>query len=234
LKKAAIFWSGGKDSAMALGKVLEQKNYEIKYLITTMNESLQRVSMHGLRISMIEKQSKAIGIPLLTMLLSEGTHEEYEVQLIRIFEKLKNNGITNIIYGDIFLEDLRIYRDKLLHENGMKGIYPLWKMQTQELLNEEFFMKDYKALICCADADKFEKSIAGSELNEQFIEALPFDTDPCGENGEFHTFCYYAPYFSAPIEFTTGEKTLKTYSFEGREKGFWFIDLIPSVQAHSV
>jgi len=226
-------WSGGKDSALCLHKVFEEKEFEVKYLLTTINENYKRVSMHGVREELIEKQAESIGIPLVKMYVSEGSNAEYESKMEEKLLQFKMEGIEQIIFGDIFLEDLRKYRENNLAKTGMRGVFPLWKKDTRRLL-EEFIALGFKTIICCTNNAFLGKDWAGKIIDEKFLFALPSSVDACGENGEFHTFCFDGPLFKKAIEVKTGEKIFKTLEIKtshdsfhssSESDGFWFCDL---------
>ncbi|WP_375560401.1 diphthine--ammonia ligase [Bernardetia sp. OM2101] len=234
LPKAAFFWSGGKDSAYCLQKVLQEKNYEISYLITTLSLPYKRITMHGIKEELLEKQAQFIGIPLIKFFLSEGTNKEYEEKMNTILQNLKNEGIETVIFGDIFLEDLREYRENQLKETGMKAIFPLWKMDTNFLVND-FINQGFESVTCCVSDAFLNESFVGQKIDKPFLQKLPKQVDACGENGEFHSFCTTAPYFSEKIEIKVGEKLYKPLSIqansdcdlpsENEVKGFWFVEL---------
>ncbi|HMI64900.1 MAG TPA: diphthine--ammonia ligase [Cyclobacteriaceae bacterium] len=232
--KAVFCWSGGKDSSYCLHKVLTEKLFDVKYLLTTVNDEFKRISMHGVREELLDIQAEAIGIPLLKVRVKEGTNEEYEEQMETAFLKAKSEGIDNVIFGDIFLEDLRVYRERNLAKVGMKGIFPLWKMDTATLLND-FISRQFRTVICCTNDGYLGREWAGREIDKSFMEQLPVGVDPCGENGEYHTFCYDGPLFKKKIGFTVGEKVYKALEVKTDNvppskvmtKGFWFCDLVP-------
>ncbi|HET6991593.1 MAG TPA: diphthine--ammonia ligase [Bacteroidia bacterium] len=230
LPKTIFCWSGGKDSALCLYKVLLEKEYEVKYLLTTLNENFKRVSMHGVREDLLEKQAEAIGIPLIKMYVREGSNEEYAKNMEQILLKLKEEeGITHCIFGDIFLEDLREYREDNLQKVGFSAVFPLWKHDTKELM-KEFISLGFKTITCCVNDAYLSEEWCGKNIDEKFIAELPATVDPCGENGEFHTFCYAGPVFKKEISFSTGEKIyrpleLKTSDEKIATKGFWYCDL---------
>jgi len=236
--KAIFCWSGGKDSSYCLHKVLTEKSFDVKYLLTTLNDAFNRISMHGVREELLDKQAESIGIPLLKVRVSEGTNNEYEKQMETVLLKAKSEGINNVIFGDIFLEDLRAYRENNLAKVGMKGIFPLWKMDTTNLINN-FIAEQFKTIICCVNDGYLGKEYAGKEIDESFIEQLPATVDPCGENGEYHSFCYDGPLFKKKIGFTVGEKVYKPLEIKAEDvcalpantttKGFWYCDLLPTV-----
>ena len=235
--KAIFCWSGGKDSSYCLHKVLTENLFDVKYLLTTVNAQFKRISMHGVREELLYKQTEAIGIPLLKVRVTEGTNDEYEKQMERVLLKTKSEGINHVIFGDIFLEDLRVYRENNLAKLGMTGVFPLWKMDTKILLND-FIRLKFKTVICCTNDGYLGEEWAGKEINKTFIEQLPSAIDPCGENGEYHTFCYDGPLFKKKINFTIGEKVYKpleiktddVYSLSNNitTKGYWFCDLLPA------
>ncbi|HTA63695.1 MAG TPA: diphthine--ammonia ligase [Bacteroidia bacterium] len=237
LPKAIFCWSGGKDSAYCLHKVLSEKLANVQYLLTTVNDEFKRISMHGVREVLLDKQVEAIGIPLLKVRVYEGTNNEYEKQMETVLLKAKAEGIEQVIFGDIFLEDLRTYRENNLAKIGMKTVFPLWKKDTTFLIND-FIKKGFKTVTCCINDGYLSEDWVGKEINNEFIKQLPTNVDPCGENGEYHTFCYDGPLFKNKIEFTRGEKVYKalqikidnecTMSSDIITKGFWFYDLIPN------
>jgi len=228
--KAAFAWSGGKDSAMALHSVLQEGKYEISYLLTTLNEDFKRVSMHGVKEELLDKQADSIGIPLLKVWLKEGSYDEYEQQMETILLKVKSEGVEFVIFGDIFLEDLRKYKENNLAKVGMKAIFPLWGKETKGLISS-FLDLGFQTIICCVNDASFGEETVGQIINQEFIDKLPSDVDPCGENGEFHTFCFAGPIYSKEIRFIQREKVYKPLDEKYIEdkpnatKGFWFSEL---------
>lgn len=218
--KAAIFWSGGKDAAFALEKTRDQ--FDVSYLVTTLSRISGRVAMHGIREELLERQAEQIGIPLLKMWTSEATNEAYERALSDMFLRLKAEGIHHIIFGDIFLDDLKAYRDKILDEHGLTGIYPLWKSDTQILLNE-MLAGGLRAVICCASGRYFNSEIPGIELRDLKQDGR---FDPCGENGEYHTFCFDGKIFRQPVSFRTGETIKRTLGQGELATDFYFIEIL--------
>ena len=229
-------WSGGKDSAYCLDKVLAEKIFDVRYLLTTVNSNFKRISMHGVREELLYAQAKSIGIPLLKVEVNKGTNDEYEKQMAKVLLKAKTEGIDYVIFGDIFLEDLKLYRENNLAKLGMKGVFPLWKINTTVLIND-FVDRGFKAAISCANDAFLGEEWVGVEIDESFIKQLPSNVDPCGENGEFHTFCYDGPIFKKKINFAIGEVVYKPLEIKDdmdcilpantTTKGFWFCDLLP-------
>jgi uncharacterized protein (TIGR00290 family) len=233
-KKQALFnWSGGKDSTLALHRVLEEKKLAVNYLLTTLSDAYNRVSMHGVREELLVAQAESIGIPLYQVRLAESPQmDEYEKTMELHLNKLKLEGITTSVFGDIFLEDLKIYREKKLSEIGMEAVFPLWKKDTRAIL-KEFLALGYKTVVVCAQRGL--ETFCGRVIDEKFIDDLPEGIDPCGENGEFHTFVFDGPLFKHPVDFVTGEKVYKTYASPSgstdEPAGYWYIDLVPYTES---
>jgi uncharacterized protein (TIGR00290 family) len=233
-QKSILSWSGGKDSAYCLHKILSEKTFEVKYLLTTINKNFNRISMHGVREELLDQQAAAVGIPLLKVYVSEGTNDEYEKQMETTLLKAKAEGIEHVIFGDIFLEDLRTYRENNLAKIGMKAVFPLWKMDTSKLI-VDFIGKQFKTITCCTNDGFLGEEWAGRKIDAAFVAALPDNVDPCGEHGEYHTFCYGGPVFKNEISFSIGEKVYKPLEIKTSDcdlpssittKGFWFCDLL--------
>lgn len=232
MKKALFAWSGGKDSALALSYILEQKEFEVLGLMTTLNKNFKRISMHGVREETLDKQADSIGIPLVKIWVEEGTYEEYEKQMEKTLLAYKAKGITHVIFGDIFLEDLKDYRDKNLAKVDLKGHYPMWKKNTSELI-QEVLDKGFKTITCCINDQYLNESHSGALITPKWIKELPKEVDPCGENGEFHTFCFDGPIFKKPLAISTGQKKYQPLEEKYIDKsktpftkGFWFTDII--------
>lgn len=238
MKENAFFnWSGGKDSALALYKMMQLKNFNIKYLLTNINAAHNRVSMHGVRRSLLKAQAASIGITLQTIELPEQpTMIEYEQTMMKKVQQLKSAGCATAIFGDIFLEDLKIYREQKLKEAGVECLFPLWKIDTTELINE-FISSGFKAIVVCVNENYLDKGFCGRLINESFIDDLPANVDVCGENGEFHSFVFDGPIFKKPINFNKGEIVYKEYEAPknagnnhlkntGAKYGFYFCDLL--------
>lgn len=242
MKKAYFNWSSGKDSALALYKVLQAKEFSVNKLVTTINSDFNRVSMHGLRKELLFAQVNSLQIPLETIAFSKDvTMEVYTKTMETAMSTLVKENYTHAIFGDIFLEDLKAYRDNNLAKVGIKGVYPIWKQNTKELL-KEFLDLGFKAITVCVNAKLLGKEFVGRIIDEQFIKDLPDNVDVCGENGEFHTFVFDGPLFNHPIDFTIGEKVLKSSTLDKEESencykttnentkifdtSFWYCDLL--------
>ena len=234
--KAIFAWSGGKDSSYCLNEVFEKNEYEVVYLLTTLNAEFKRVSMHGVSEQLLDLQAESIGIPQLKVWLYEASYESYEKQMEEMLLKAKSEGIEHVIFGDIFLEDLKMYRENNLARIGMKAVFPLWKIDTTELI-QSFLNKGFKTVTCCVNDLFFDASWVGREIDTDFIKDLPSNVDPCGENGEYHTFCYAGPIFKKEIRISKGEKVYKPLEIkkddvcgttvpENKTKGFWFCEFL--------
>jgi len=229
--KAVMNWSGGKDSTLALYEVLHADNLDVKFLLTSVNSHWQRISMHGVRRELLHKQAEAIGIELLEILMPEmPSMETYEEELNKALDHLIEHGVTHSIFGDIFLEDLRAYRETQLARKNLTAVFPLWRAPTFDLMHR-FLTSGFKAIVVCVDAKKLDKSFCGRLVDESFVNDLPSDVDPCGENGEFHTFVYHAPFFKNPVSFDIGETVFRQYPIHETDVSseFYFCDLIPRI-----
>jgi uncharacterized protein (TIGR00290 family) len=235
-------WSGGKDSSLCLYKAIQEKKYNIEYLLTSVNKTHKRISMHGVRQELLYKQAEAIGIPLKLVELSEKPEMgEYETEMEKKVLEIKNEGIHNTLFGDIFLEDLRKYREEKLSQLGITAHFPLWNIPSLVLM-EEFISLGFKAIIVCINEKFLDKSFCGRIIDENFVKDLPKDVDICGENGEYHSFVFDGPIFTRPVEFKKGEIVYKEYpkpktdkkacfreprDYERENYGFYFCDLLP-------
>ncbi len=214
MKKKAVFsWSTGKDSALALHSILKQKEYEIVSLVTTVTEDYGRVSMHGLRVELLDRQAQSIGIPLKKIFIpKECTNEIYEKSFSDGMQEYIDSGIRNIVFGDIFLEDVKNYRLKQMDQIGMKCIFPIWHENSLELANR-FIDQGFRAKTICVDSKVLGEQFAGIEYDRSFLSQLPDNIDKCGENGEFHTFTYDGPYFKNRVECKAGDIVLRNDRF---------------------
>jgi len=212
MKKTYFNWSSGKDSALALYKMLLNKEYSIDLLVTNVNQEFERVSMHGLHESLLDKQAESIGLPLQKNYFpADVTMDLYNEIMQRKMEVLLDQKYTHAIFGDIFLEDLKKYRETKLAEVGVTGVFPLWKKDTKKVL-QEFLTLGFKAITVCVNAKLLGEEFVGRVIDQQFINDLPKNVDVCGENGEFHTFVFDGPLLKFPIDFEIGEKVLKSYT----------------------
>jgi len=220
VKEKVIFaWSSGKDSARALHELMQDSEYEVVGLMTTVVEGYDRISMHGVRIRLVEQQAESIGLPLEKVYISkESSNENYETAMRDALLRHKAKGVTSVAFGDLFLEDLKEYREKKLAEVGMKAVFPLWKRDTTELARS-FIEQGFRAIITCVDSQVLGGEFSGRLYDEQFLADLPSHIDPCGENGEFHSFVYDGPLFSKPVRFEKGEIVV-------RENRFHFCELL--------
>ncbi|HEY9183843.1 MAG TPA: diphthine--ammonia ligase [Salegentibacter sp.] len=224
MKKAYLNWSSGKDAAFALYRVQSEGLYEVQKLVSTVNIESNRVSMHGLRVELMQQQVDAIGIPLQLIKFEGNVSMQTYNELMEIeTEKLLDQGFNYSIFGDIFLEDLRKYRENQLGEKGIKAVFPLWKLDTAQMI-QDFLQVGFKAIVVCVNAEKLDKSFCGRLLDENFLKDLPSDVDPCGENGEFHTFVFDGPIFNKPVDFAVGEIVEKSYTSSGDKDDDCFSD----------
>jgi uncharacterized protein (TIGR00290 family) len=212
-------WSGGKDSALALHALLQQNDVRIVALLTTVTEGYDRISMHGVRRELLRRQAESLGLPLHEVFIPPKCGNPiYEARMEEALLSFYKQGIRRVAFGDIFLEDLRIYREKNLARVEMRALFPVWKRDTRDLVGE-FQAAGFRAVAVCIDSKVLDPSFAGRELDASFFADLPPGVDPCGENGEFHTFVFDGPIFTRPIDFTLGEVV--------QRDSFIFRDLLP-------
>jgi uncharacterized protein (TIGR00290 family) len=234
MKEKLVFcWSGGKDSALALHRLLQDSRYDVVSLLTTCNEHFQRVSMHGVRLELLEKQANAIGLPLQKMFVSRrSSNEEYLQRLTERLLAYKAQSVSSFAFGDIFLEDLKRWREDNLAKLGLRGVFPLWKCDSGELVRE-FISLGFGSVVCCVNDAYLDERSLGRIIDTEFVSGLPGNVDPCGENGEFHSFAFAGPIFKAPLRFTVGERVYRPVEethpgSTAAPKGFWFCDLLPA------
>ena len=221
-EKVVVSWSGGKDSALALHEIIKTENYVVLKLLTAVAVDLDRVSVHGVRRVLLERQAASLGFPLEQMLVPTGVSDaSYELRFVRLLEESRVQGASAVVFGDIFLEDVRAYRAKLLLKAGLKGVFPLWKRDTWELARN-FVDAGFKAIVTVVDSRVLDEEFAGREFDDAFLSELPSGVDPCGENGEFHTFVYDGPIFRRRVAFDKGAVVF-------RENRFYRCDLVPYV-----
>ncbi len=222
-RPALVSWSSGKDSALALHRVLESEEWEVVALLTTITESFHRVSMHGVREALLEAQAERLGLPLEKIFIPYPcSNEVYESKMTATLNRYQAKGVSDVIFGDLFLADLRAYREQRLREVGMRGVFPLWQEDTKHLANE-VIERGIGAILTCVDPKKLNSSFAGRLFDEKLLKDLPKEVDPCGENGEFHTFVFDAPLFRKSIAYEKGEVVTRD--------GFVFADMRPTASS---
>ena len=215
--KVLFCWSGGKDSAMALHVLRQQSDLQVAALLTTVTEGYERISMHGVRRALLVRQAEAIGLPLQEVRIPpQCVNPLYESRMREALLAQKAASVRQVAFGDIFLEDLREYRERNLAQVEMTAVFPIWRRDTRELARD-FCGQGFRAIAVCIDAKKLGREFAGRELDESFFSDLPAGVDPCGENGEFHTFVYDAPVFASAIGVARGETV--------ERDGFYYCDL---------
>ncbi len=213
-------WSGGKDSCLALREIQRSPTMRVEALLTTLTRDYDRISMHGVRRILLERQATSLGLPLHQILISKGaTNEEYESKMGEAFSAYREKGVDAVAFGDLFLEDIRAYRQRLLAKHDMAGLYPIWGRNTSHLIRE-FLDLGFKTVVVCVDPAQLDPSFVGRVIDAEFLAELPAHVDPCGENGEFHTFVFDGPSFKDPIRFNVGEIVCRD--------SFWFCDLLPA------
>ena len=234
-------WSGGKDSALCLHRIKQNPSFKINALLTSVNAAHNRISMHGVRRELLEAQAAALDLPLHTLELPEMPGmTEYESIMTEKLNAFKTLGYTHSVFGDIFLEDLRAYREIKLEAIGLQAVFPLWNIPTHQLM-EEFLDLGFKAIIVCVNDRYLDKSFCGRLIDGSFVRDLPPGVDVCGENGEYHSFVFDGPVFKYPVTFTKGEIVRRTYEAprtntlnpdsmdQPSSYGFYFCDLLYQV-----
>ena len=218
MEKVLFAWSGGKDSAISLYEIQKSGKYEIVALLTTITDGYDRVSMHGVPRTLVEQQAYSLGLPIEEVFIPKASsNEEYESKMRGMLTKFKQDGVSLVVFGDVFLEWIRKYREDNLSQVGMKGIFPIWGRDTTEL-TRSFIALGFQAVITCIDSRVLDKRFIGRTLNEQFLAELPLNVDPGGENGEFHSFVFDGPIFKERIAYTLGELVLRN--------SFYFCNLL--------
>ncbi len=215
-----VSWSGGKDSMLALHRVLSDSAYRVDSLLTTITDGFDRISMHGVRTDLLRAQAASLGVRLaVARIPQKATNDEYEEAMIAALAEFSAKGVKHVVCGDLFLSDIREYREKLFARVGMQGLYPLWLEDTRALA-DEFISAGYRAALCCVDPRVIPARLSGRDYDDALLADLPESCDPCGENGEFHSFVYDGPLFTRPVEMTKGEQVTR--------EGFCFTDLVPA------
>jgi uncharacterized protein (TIGR00290 family) len=244
MKQPAVFnWSGGKDSALALYQALQSGQYDIQTLLTTISEPHQRIAMHGVRVDLLDRQTASLGLPCRKLYLPEmPTMAAYEQLMTATLRELQSQGATVALFGDIFLEDLRRYRENQLAPFNLQAVFPLWGVPTTALMRE-FLGLGFKTITTCVNAKYLDQRFVGRVVDEAFLRDLPANVDPCGENGEFHTFVFDGPLFRKPVAFEKGEIVFRRYAPAPKadsseddqagavdpspfDTGFWYCDLL--------
>jgi uncharacterized protein (TIGR00290 family) len=218
-KDILLSWSGGKDSSLALYEIQKANRHSVAALLTTITEDYDRISMHGVRRALLEQQAEALGLTLKKILIpKDSTNAIYECRMRALLEEGLRDGIDTVAFGDIFLEDLKLYREKNLAQLGMKGLFPIWKRESKELANS-FIQLGFKAVLVCVDTAILPASFAGRPFDQDLLRDLPPHVDPCGENGEFHSFVFDGPIFKRKVQHSVGEVVQRDH--------YGFCDLVP-------
>lgn len=210
-------WSGGKDSSLALHAALQDPALHVEALLTTVTDGYERISMHGVRRALLLQQAEAVGLPLEEVRIPiQASNAIYEAAMAALLRRYQARGVSRVIFGDLFLEDIRRYRETNLAKLGMRGIFPLWLKDTRQLARD-FIASGFKAVLVCVDPKQIDPSFCGRDFDASLLADLPTGADPCGENGEFHTFVYDGPIFRRPVRVARGAVV--------ERDGFWFCDL---------
>jgi uncharacterized protein (TIGR00290 family) len=216
-------WSGGKDSALALAALRDDPLFEVVALMTTVTRDYDRISIHGVRRALLDAQAESIGLPLIEIVLeAQSSNEAYDAAVERALAAVRQRfpDVRRIAYGDLFLEDVRRYREDRLKPLGFEGVFPIWGRPT-DALAREFVDRGFEARLVCVDTTQLDAGFAGRAYDASMLDELPAGVDPCGERGEFHTFVSAGPIFRAPIAYAVGEVVLR----DGR---FAYCDLLPT------
>ncbi len=212
-----LSWSSGKDSAMALHAIRQDPVFRVDTLLTTVVEDGERIGMHNVPLALLEQQAAATGLPLEVVRIPAQAHNAvYEERMGNLLGRHKERGVRRVVFGDLFLNDIREYRDRNLARIGISGLYPLWGQDTHRLA-EEFIAQGFRAILTSVDPKQIDPSFCGRLFDAALLNELPPTADPCGENGEFHTFVYDGPIFRHPVAFVAGQAT--------ERNGFWHLDL---------
>ena len=217
MKRILLSWSSGKDSAWSLHVLRQRGECEVVGLLTTFNESANRVAMHAVRRALVEQQAAAAGIPLWAVPLPwPCSNEQYESLMAQTCAKAVAENIEGIAFGDLFLEDVRAYRERQMTGTGLEPIFPLWGLPTRDLA-QQMIASGLRAKLTCIDTTKLAASFAGRDFDETFLSSLPGEVDPCGERGEFHSFVFRGPMLNYPLDVSVGETVVRDQ--------FAFVDL---------
>jgi uncharacterized protein (TIGR00290 family) len=219
-----LSWSSGKDSAWALHQLRREEDVEVVGLLTTFNEGAARVAMHAVRRLLVEEQAAATGLPLWPVLLPwPCANADYEARMDAALARARSEGVTHVAFGDLFLEDVRAYREQRLHGTGIEPLFPLWSSgRDTPALARRMVDAGLRAVLTCVDPERLPEPFAGRLFDRALLESLPAEVDPCGERGEFHTFCFAGPMFASAIAVEVGERVTRD--------GFCFVDLLPAAR----
>jgi len=218
--KTVMAWSGGKDSACALWRLQRDERYEVTGLLTTLTEGFDRISMHGVRRELLGAQARALDLPVYEVWIPQGaSNTAYEQRMGEAVRQMISDGVDAMAFGDLFLEDVRAYRERMLEPTGLEPLFPLWGAPTAALARR-IIADGFRAVLACVDPRAVPAEFAGREYDEALLDEMPPEADPCAERGEFHTFVYDAPNFASPIAHTRGEVV--------EREGFVFADLLPA------
>lgn len=213
-------WSGGKDGCVALHDLQRSESHGVRGLLTTITRDYGRISMHGVRTELLERQAAALGLPLIPVFIpAQASNDLYEEAMTAALTTQVESGVQTVAFGDLFLEDIRAYRERMLAPLGLEPIFPVWGRDTRTFI-ADFIAAGFRAILVCVDLAKLDASFAGRLIDADLLADLPPGIDPCGENGEFHTFVYDGPNFAAPVAFTLGERVIRD--------GFAYCDLLPA------
>ena len=219
MEKVICSWSSGKDSAISLYEIQRSGKYEIVSLLTTVSEDYERVSMHGVRRLLVEQQAQSLGLPIEEVFIPKScSFEEYELKMGEVLIRFKQKGIRSVVFGDIYLEWVKKYREDNFSRLEMKPIFPIWGRDTAELIRTSIAL-GFRAVITCVDSKFLDKGFLGRIVDESFLAELPPGIDPNGENGEFHSFVFDGPIFKEPIKYTLGDVV--------QRDSYYFGDLLP-------
>jgi len=210
-----VAWSGGKDSALALREILGDPRYRVAALLTTVTAEYDRISMHGVRRTLLRRQTESLGLPLAEVSISPGaSNDEYAANMAEALAALRTGtpGLDTVVFGDLFLADIRAYRERMLARIGMRGLFPLWRRDTRALARE-FVQLGFRAVLVCVDAAQLGGEFAGREFDADLLRDLPPGVDPCGERGEFHTFVYAGPGLRQPVRHERGPVVVRDGRF---------------------
>jgi uncharacterized protein (TIGR00290 family) len=221
MKRVLLSWSSGKDSAWTLHALQNDPSVAVVGLLTTFNESADRVAMHAVRHVLVEAQARAAGLPVWPVMLPwPCSNDVYEARMQQAIDRARQDGVTHMAFGDLFLEDIRAYREQKLAGTGIDPLFPIWTTPSETpQLAREMLAGGLRAVLTCVDPKQLDPRFVGRAFDAELLAELPAETDPCGERGEFHTFCWAGPMFRQPISISVGESVLRD--------GFWFADVMP-------